>query len=509
MLPLALIALILVSVLCVAFGGAAPGSDIQTPTGAKLLSQGPKGSSLYSLSAPNSVYGDAPYVLDLTTSSSYNQGFDTGYLLGVPYVENYDSLMKALLGDAWWEPAVASQLGKFLDWQWREYLSVQVPQEYLDELKGMTDGGYAAGLKEDVGAIAGWGITLANFPGTIPNIKFVLADEKTHPATKKSLEKELEKYGLTVDSVKMLLEKLRNNWSGLTCSMFGVWGSRTENGKIFTGRNLDWLKDSGISKYKLVTLHRPPNGNAHATFGWAGIWGAITGISAKGITVHEANLESNDITFRGFPWVLRLRHVMAYAQNLDEALNIWSNTNSTVGFNHGFGSAADKKMVVLETMMGNSAVFGANDSREKDLVVYGQQIGQAREEAVFRTNHGYDSYTIEHYMWNGTSAYNNSILRYMVFPEMFDMYQQQKTAITYVEAVNITAVLGEKGDEHTYDCTTPMQGASNILSVTYDPAELVAYAAWENGHGSDSWMPAACNTYLVIDFKPWFSGSKH
>jgi hypothetical protein len=34
-------------------------------------------------------------------------------------------------------------------------------------------------------------------------------------------------------------------WAGLTCSMFGVWGSRTEGGRLFTGRNLDWLKDTG------------------------------------------------------------------------------------------------------------------------------------------------------------------------------------------------------------------------------------------------------------------------
>jgi len=160
-------------------------------------------------------------------------------------------------------------------------------------------------------------------------------------------------------------------------------------------------------------------------------------------------------------------------------------------------------------MMGNSAVFGANDPREQNLMAYGQQIGQAREEAVFRTNHGYDSYTIQHYMWNDTSLYNNSILRYMVFPEMFDMYKSQQKAITYIEAVNITAVLGEKGDGHTYDCTPPLQGASNILSVTYDPAELIAYASWENGHGTDNWMPAACNTYLKIDLKSWFGVGKN
>jgi len=75
--------------------------------------------------------------------------------------------------------------------------------------------------------------------------------------------------------------------------MFGVWGSRTEDSRLFTGRNLDWISNSGISKYKLITVHHPINGHAHATVGWAGIWGAITGMSSQGITVHEANLESN------------------------------------------------------------------------------------------------------------------------------------------------------------------------------------------------------------------------
>jgi hypothetical protein len=43
-----------------------------------------------------------------------------------------------------------------------------------------------------------------------------------------------------------------------------------------------------------------------------------------------------------------------------------------------------------------------------------------------------------------------------------------------------------------------------LSSVTYDPQELIAYAAWENGSGEENWMPAACNTYLTIDFKEIF-----
>lgn len=59
-----------------------------------------------------------------------------------------------------------------------------------------------------------------------------------------------------------------------------MWGSRTQDSKLYTGRNLDWLSDSGISTYKLITVHHPPNGHAHATIGWAALWGANTGMSS-------------------------------------------------------------------------------------------------------------------------------------------------------------------------------------------------------------------------------------
>ena len=43
-----------------------------------------------------------------------------------------------------------------------------------------------------------------------------------------------------------------------------------------------------------------------------------------------------------------------------------------------------------------------------------------------------------------------------------------------------------------------------VFSVTYDPKELIAYSAWENGRGSDGWTAAACNTYLAVDLKNFF-----
>jgi hypothetical protein len=478
-----------------------PGSDIQTDVSYNLIKTGPYGSQLYVVNA-TSVYTEPVQLMNLKAPTSFQQGFDMGYMLGAESIENYNAVMVYLLGDEWWEPAVARLTNAFLDWQWENYLSKAVPSEYIDEMSGLTAGGLKAGVKGDVGKVAGRATTIANFPGSLENLKFIFEDEKENPPSAELTAAMADPAAPSKDEVIRLLNKMSEKWHGLSCSMFGVWGSRTEGGRTFTGRNLDWLQDMGISKYKLITVFHPPNGNAHATVGWTGIWGAITGMSAKGLSVHEANLESNDITFRGFPWVLRLRHVMAYSSNIQQALTVWNSTGNTVGFNHGVGSDADNQATVMETMMHSTAVFGANDPREQDLVVDGQQIGVPRTEAVYRTNHGYDPYTIQHYMWNNSGAYQNSIDRYMMFPEIFDDYTAAQTLISVPQAVNVTALLGDKGDKTMYDCSPPHDG-SNILSVTFDLRNRAMYTAWENGHGDD-WAPAACNTYIKIDLTPFF-----
>jgi len=33
---------------------------------------------------------------------------------------------------------------------------------------------------------------------------------------------------------------------GFMCSMFGIWGSRTEDGSLWSARNLDWTKNTGM-----------------------------------------------------------------------------------------------------------------------------------------------------------------------------------------------------------------------------------------------------------------------
>merc|ERR1712091_543084 len=106
--------------------------------------------------------------------------------------------------------------------------------------------------------------------------------------------------------------------SGLQCSMFGVWGSRTLNGDLYSARNLDWASNLGIDQYKCVQVWHPEGAYEHSAVGYVVVYGVLAGMSSKGISVHEANL----------------RYIMENSNDINDAWALWEATNNTIGFNH-------------------------------------------------------------------------------------------------------------------------------------------------------------------------------
>lgn len=461
---------------------------VETPTDYTKLTDGKFGGALYQVEVPESGYNDTVFLLDLHGSRA-EMGFDTGFLVGDKTVASLLDIFDSITQGA---SVLNGVLEALLVWQWDIALSKQVPPQYLEEMEGITKGALAAGVKRDVGAVAAMAVVLANLPGDADDIVYVLLNEL--PMERRAeLESQL--------GGRSLEETLKGfKWLNPGCSNFGVWGNRTTNpGAFFSGRNLDWTKDTGIMRQKLVTVYHPEGKQAHATVGFAGIVGALTGMSAGGLTVHEANLESDRDSFFGFPWTLRLRYIMEEATTLDAALDLWRATNNTAGFNHGVGSANDASMVLMETDAGHTAFFGSMDPREVAAA-----DGDPRPSAVYRTNHGFDPDTIAHYQWNGTHADADSRLRYGLFPQLLDAVPLG--AFDALDAVNVTAVLGQKGPDY-FHCGGPgtYDDGSNVLSVAFEPKATAGtlYAAWENGAAA-TWVPAACGTYVRFDMESWW-----
>lgn len=69
----------------------------------------------------------------------------------------------------------------------------------------------------------------------------------------------------------------------------------------------------------------------------------------------------------------------------------------------------------------------------------------------------------------------------------------------------MTAVVGDKGgsDRASFLSCAAASNGENILSVTFDPAALTVYAAFEEGRNATH-VPACCSSYVRIDMSQWF-----
>jgi len=208
----------------------------------------------------------------------------------------------------------------------------------------------------------------------------------------------------------------------------------------------------------------------------------------------------------GFPWMARLRYLMERADDIESAMTLWNATQNTVGFNHGIGSAKDRRFVVLETSANRTALFSDMDPREAAATYADKngssvQIGYPVRDAVWRTNNPFDPVMRENFLWSQAPG-SDSQHRYRIIHGAIMDVEATGVPATVTDMVNITAVVGTKGDDF-YNCGGFPHGGENVLSVAFDPESLVLYSAWEAGSG-DKWIPAACSTYVRLDMKQYF-----
>lgn len=55
---------------------------------------------------------------------------------------------------------------------------------------------------------------------------------------------------------------------------------------------------------------------------YKGLYGALTGMSSAGLTVHEAGNDVTAETFKGFTWVYRLRYKIQHATTFSFSLDM-------------------------------------------------------------------------------------------------------------------------------------------------------------------------------------------
>lgn len=102
------------------------------------------------------------------------------------------------------------------------------------------------------------------------------------------------------------------------CTIVGVWGPATEDGKIYHLRALDWKADAPLNKYPSIIIYESnePNSNVFANIGFLGMVGSLTSVSKNGISTGEKVMYVNDenkfpnypeTTYYGKPWQFVMR----------------------------------------------------------------------------------------------------------------------------------------------------------------------------------------------------------
>ena len=106
------------------------------------------------------------------------------------------------------------------------------------------------------------------------------------------------------------------------CSGFCVFGKATQDGRMYHGRVLDYMRGIGLEQNAVVIVHQPDGGrHAWVNVSYAGFVGTVTAMNEKGISIGEMGGMGYG-KWDGTPMAQLLREVMEKADTIEEALEI-------------------------------------------------------------------------------------------------------------------------------------------------------------------------------------------
>ena len=168
------------------------------------------------------------------------------------------------------------------------------------------------------------------------------------------------------------------------CSVFAVFGKATVGGKLYHGRNFDWIMEAGIQNSPVLILYEPEGQIRFASAGYIGEIGALSGMNMEGIAIGQIGAVNKDSRSSAIPLMFLMRRVLEEAHNVNEATQIITSAHRGAGYNYVVADAKVPEARAYETCAHHCAVFTDNDPAE--TVEYALPI----EDAVFRADEAMD-----------------------------------------------------------------------------------------------------------------------
>lgn len=168
------------------------------------------------------------------------------------------------------------------------------------------------------------------------------------------------------------------------CSSFAVWGKATADGKMYHGRNFDWIMEAGIQDTAVTFCYEPQGLNSFISVGYACTIGVLSGMNNRKVSIAQIGATNKDRRIDGIPLEFLLRQILEEASTLDQVTEIIKKARHTVGYNYVIADGDENRALVYETCANHVAIFTDNDPRE--TVEYAIPI----ENAVMRADEAMD-----------------------------------------------------------------------------------------------------------------------
>lgn len=129
--------------------------------------------------------------------------------------------------------------------------------------------------------------------------------------------------GAQIDRQTVIRVNMIGEVSEWHCSLFVAWGAATAStGSLLQLRALDYAVKAEIQQYPVIVVYHPDEGHAFANFTWAGVVGAVTGMSAIPLGISEIgdDYHKENDSFAGYPFMFMLRDLLQFDRSLEEAV---------------------------------------------------------------------------------------------------------------------------------------------------------------------------------------------
>ncbi|MCB0336524.1 MAG: hypothetical protein KDD62_09460, partial [Bdellovibrionales bacterium] len=283
----------------------------------------------------------------------YERGYQHGALLRKEVQENFGYL---------YQQVQKKFKTKELFAEAYERLRPYIPQEYIEEMHGLAHGAQVP-------------LEMIHHLHALPSI--------TEWGGKKKL--------------KEIVRQMMDGSLGPMCSNVAVLPAASKNHKLYAVRVLDWglHRMSRLHQFPLITVNRTNNTDS-VVVGWVGFLGAVSGMSARGLTLGEMGYGDPEYeTLRGMPMIFLLREVLDKARSLGDAERLIERSPGTNSFAYVISDAQSQtaKLFIKDSQRFMSFKPGVTMADRSDVypaipgVVYGGHFDEKMYQ-ILSTMHG-------------------------------------------------------------------------------------------------------------------------